>query len=106
MLFRNPRALSSTLAPLGSLQPQAVGFLNRVDPSDSASNYYVDEELSRRDCQYCIFEFVAMKPLGEKLTSGVNNLLCQTYLQKLACPVKVKVTCYLRRCKTRKEAST
>ena len=35
------RALSSTLATLGLLQPQALGFLNRVDPSDSASNYYL-----------------------------------------------------------------
>ena len=41
MLFRNPRALSSALAALGSLQPRALGFLNCVDPSDSASNYYL-----------------------------------------------------------------
>ena len=27
---------------LGSLQPQALEFLIYVDPSDSASNYYVD----------------------------------------------------------------
>ena len=39
--FRNPRALSSALAPLGSLQPRALGFLNHVDPSDSVSNYYI-----------------------------------------------------------------
>ena len=35
-LFRDPQALSSTLASLGMLQP-----LNRVDPLDSVSNYYV-----------------------------------------------------------------
>ena len=30
--FREPRALSSALAPLGTLQPRALGSLNRVDP--------------------------------------------------------------------------
>ena len=35
-------ALSSTLAALGMLQPRAFGSLNRVDPSDSVSNYYLD----------------------------------------------------------------
>ena len=32
MVFRNPRALSSALAALESLQPRALGFLNTVDP--------------------------------------------------------------------------
>ena len=41
MLFRNPRALSSALAPLGSPQPWALGFLNSVDPLVLASNYYI-----------------------------------------------------------------
>ena len=36
--FREPRALSSALAPLGTLQPRALGSLNRVDPVDDASN--------------------------------------------------------------------
>ena len=40
-LFSNPQALSSTLAMLGSPQPQALGFLNSVDPLASASNYYL-----------------------------------------------------------------
>ena len=39
--FRNPQALSSALASLGTLQPRAFGFLNRVDPLVSASNYYL-----------------------------------------------------------------
>ena len=39
--FRNPRALSSTLASLGTLQPRAFGFLNRIDPLVSASNLYI-----------------------------------------------------------------
>ena len=30
--FREPRALSSALAVLGTLQPRALGALNRVDP--------------------------------------------------------------------------
>ena len=41
--FRNPPALSSVLAALGTLQLRAVGFLNRVDPLVSASNYYLEE---------------------------------------------------------------
>ena len=40
-LFRDPRARSSALAALGTLQPRALGSLNRVDPLDSASNYYL-----------------------------------------------------------------
>ena len=40
-LFRNPRALSSALAPLGSPEPWVLWFLNSVDPLVSASNYYV-----------------------------------------------------------------
>ena len=41
-LFRNPRALSSALATLGSPQSWALGFLNSVDPLVLPSNYYVD----------------------------------------------------------------
>ena len=42
MVFRNPRALSSALAALGTLQPRALGFLNTIDPLDTVSNCYVD----------------------------------------------------------------
>ena len=41
MLFRDPQARSSALAALGMLQPRAFRSLNRVDPLDSVSNYYV-----------------------------------------------------------------
>ena len=41
-LFRDPQALSSDLASLGTLQPRAFGSLNRVETLDSASNYYLD----------------------------------------------------------------
>ena len=41
MRFRIPPALSSVLAALGTLQLRAVGFLNRVDPLVSSSNYYI-----------------------------------------------------------------
>ena len=41
-LFRDPQALSSALAALGTLQPRAFGSLNHVDPLDSVSNYYID----------------------------------------------------------------
>ena len=37
----DPQALSSALALLGTLQPRAFGSLNRVDPLDSISNYYI-----------------------------------------------------------------
>ena len=40
--LRNPLALSSALALLGTLQPQALGFLNRLVTLVSASNLYVD----------------------------------------------------------------
>ena len=40
--FRNPRALSSALAALRTLQPMALGFLNCVDPLVSVSNLYID----------------------------------------------------------------
>ena len=40
-LFRDPQALSSDLASLGTLQPRAFGSLNCVETLDSASNYYV-----------------------------------------------------------------
>ncbi len=39
--FRNPRALSSALAALGTLQPRALGFLNPVDPLYTVPNCYV-----------------------------------------------------------------
>ena len=39
-LFRDPQALSSTLASLGMLQPRAFGSLNRVETFDSASIIY------------------------------------------------------------------
>ena len=42
-LFRDPQALSSDLAALGTLQPQAFGSLNRVETLDSASKYYLED---------------------------------------------------------------
>ena len=41
-LFRNPQALSSALAVLGTLQPRALGFVNSLVTLVLASNYYVD----------------------------------------------------------------
>ena len=40
-VFRNPRALSSALTSLGTLQPRALGFLNTVDPLDTVFNCYL-----------------------------------------------------------------
>ena len=39
--FRDPRALSSALAAFGTQQPRAFGSLNRIDPLNSVSNYYL-----------------------------------------------------------------
>ena len=44
---RNPRALSSALATLGSPQPWALGFLNSEDPFVSASKYYLAYSVER-----------------------------------------------------------
>jgi len=40
-VFRNPQALSSALAALGTLQSRALGFLNTVDPLDTVSICYL-----------------------------------------------------------------
>ena len=40
-LFRNPLALSSALAALGTLQPRALGFLNSLVTLVLAFNYYL-----------------------------------------------------------------
>ena len=40
--FTNLQALSSSLAVLRTLQPQAYGLLNRLVPLVLASNYYID----------------------------------------------------------------
>ena len=42
MRFRDPQALSSALAALGTLQPRAFGSLNCIETLDSASNYYLE----------------------------------------------------------------
>ena len=47
-VFRNPRALSSALAALGTLQPRALGFLNTVDPLDTVSNCYISTHVLMR----------------------------------------------------------
>ena len=48
---RRPRAPSSVLATLGTLQLGALGLLLRVDFMDSLSNYYLEsaDELIIRD---------------------------------------------------------
>ena len=55
-LFRNPWALSNALAALGSLRPQVLGFLNHIDPSDSASSYCIDPTRcpSYNTCMYML----------------------------------------------------
>ena len=57
-VFRNPRALSSALASLGTLQPRALGFLNTVDPLDTVSNCYIDLQ---NDGSFVPFESVLAK---------------------------------------------
>ena len=46
MFFRSPHALSSALVTLGLLQPQALGFLNLIDPLDSVSIFFCQYQLS------------------------------------------------------------
>ena len=48
MLFRDPQALSSALAALGTLQPRAFGSLNRIDPLNSLSTYYYSVYKARK----------------------------------------------------------
>ena len=40
-LFRDPQAFSNILVAFGTLQPQAIRSLNRIETLDSASNYYL-----------------------------------------------------------------
>ena len=60
-VFRNPRALSSALAALGTLQPRALGFLNTVDPLGTVSNCYLAGE------------FLAMSALSALLPLPMNG---------------------------------
>ena len=46
-VFRDPQALSSTLAALGSPQLRPSGSLNTVEPLVSVSNYYIVKFNSR-----------------------------------------------------------
>ena len=45
-VFRNPQALSSTLAIARAPQPRAFGFLNTVDPMVSVSNLYLEHSVT------------------------------------------------------------
>ena len=54
--LRNPRALSSTLAVLGMLQPRALGFLNHLVTLVSASNFYLYNILQNIVVQYYSIE--------------------------------------------------
>ena len=53
-LFRDPQARSSALAALGTLQPRAFRSLNRIDPLDLVSNYYIDS-------YSCFFELLTQQ---------------------------------------------
>ena len=58
---RNPRAPSSALAALGSLQPGALGFLQTVVPLVSVSNYYIVFEISKVEGHILlIFTFISL----------------------------------------------
>ena len=54
MPLRNPQALSSALVTFGLPQPQDLGFLNHVDPSDSASNYHLEQWEHNKS--FCLLE--------------------------------------------------
>ena len=75
-LFRDPQALSSDLASLGTLQPRAFGSLNRVETLDSASNYYI----AGTGCLYSIavtIEQTTREPHGQHKHNMIYNInLC------------------------------
>jgi len=70
--FRNPRALSSALATLGTLRPRALGFLNPVDPMDSISNLYlVNLPVISEAARDCVKGVLVMRVVGEL---GVDDI--------------------------------
>ncbi len=50
--FRNPQALSSTLAIARAPQPRAFGLLSHVDPMVSVSNLYIECEQEQVLCKH------------------------------------------------------
>ena len=74
MRFRNPPALSSVLTVLGTLQLRAAGFLNRVDPLVSASNYYVVGFLRPSHMYMYMYMYIyKYSPVLELLTPKISK---------------------------------
>ena len=69
--LRDPRALSSTLASLGMLQPGPSGLLKCIETLDSVSNYYKDcqTEAGSEDCSQ------------SKMGSNIEFIIAQTVVQ-------------------------
>ena len=72
-LFRDPQALSSALAALGMLQPRAFRSLNRVDPLDSVSNYYLLHKVWPNKSNISTVVTVTKQPSIDPNMSVVNN---------------------------------
>ena len=72
-LFRDPQARSSTLATLRTLQPRAFGSLNRIDPLDLVSNYYLSYYYLPKQALHSI---VTMRKPGTYGWMNVSVYMC------------------------------
>ena len=74
--FRHPKALSSVLAMLRLLQPQALGFLNCVVPLVLVPNYYVVSTCPEDETEYTYNYYL----LGVVVVMSSNSQKC-THIQ-------------------------
>ena len=82
--FSNPQALSSALAALGTLQPRAIGLLNRLVPLVLASNYYIVKKSENEDtltANHCLFHFMCQPPfLNITIISYHINIISPSFI--------------------------
>ena len=76
--FRDPQARSSALAALGTLQPRAFRSLNRVDPLDSVSNYYLG--LAKIIHVAATFGMVVGSELHERAVLPKDHYIIQAFI--------------------------
>ena len=80
-LFRDPQARSSALAALRTLQPQAFGSLNRVDPLDSVSIIY-DIASQLLDLQFGMTSLNAIIKLCNQSNPILQYYSCAKFLEE------------------------
>ena len=76
--FRNPWALSSALAALGTLQLRVLGFLNHLVTLVSAPNYYIVSNTFFTQLKLWFINCVCLEP--SKLFSGQNSNTTHTII--------------------------